>query len=171
MLVSSEGEIKLTDFGIAFAKGQPPAELATVTGKVGYMAPEQIRGKTLDPRTDLYALGVVLYELLAGRRPAQSEVGLVEELRRVERGDIEPLAARRPHLSTDLLRVVARLLATAPKDRFTTADAAQRALAPHGAGEMGSLRMSSLVALARGSASTGPLVDDGADVSIASREP
>jgi serine/threonine protein kinase len=176
VLVSSEGEIKLTDFGIAFAKGQPRADDACVKGKAGYMAPEQIRGESLDPRTDLYALGVVLYELLAGRRPAQSARGLVEELRGVERGDIEPLATHRPRLSGDLLRVIACLLATTPKDRFPSADAAQRALAPHGAGEMGPLRMASLVAAARRaqlhpSTHPPPLVDDGVGVSIASHEP
>lgn len=148
LLVSSEGEIKLTDFGIAFAKGHPLHGRASVRGKAGYMAPEQIRGESLDSRADQFAVGVILYELLAGRRPGQA-AGLVEELRRVERGDIDPLASYRPHLHSDLLRVVARLLAARPEDRYASPDAALQALAPHGAGETGALRMSALVTAIR----------------------
>jgi serine/threonine protein kinase len=150
VLVSSEGEIKLTDFGIAFAKGHPLGGSASVRGKAGYMAPEQIRGERLDGGADQFGVGVILYELLAGRRPGQA-AGLVEELRRVERGDIEPLASYRPDLHADLLRVATRLLAARPRDRYPSPDAALRALAPHGAGEIGPLRMSALVAACRAS--------------------
>jgi eukaryotic-like serine/threonine-protein kinase len=149
ILVSSEGEIKLTDFGAALAKGQTSPSVNALRGKAGYMAPEQIRGEPLDARADLFAVGVVLYELLAGRRPAETGAGLVEELRRIERGDIEPLAFHSPHLHTDLHHLVGRLLAPRPEGRFTSADSALRALAPYGAGEIGALRMAALVRATR----------------------
>src|SRR5579883_553191 len=69
VLVSAEGEIKLADFGIAVAQGRPdwtPAPF--VKGKLGYMSPEQILGRELDPRSDLFSVGVLLYELLSGER-------------------------------------------------------------------------------------------------------
>jgi serine/threonine-protein kinase len=69
VLVSFEGEVKLADFGIARALGAVEATApGTVKGKLGYMAPEQARGEPVDGRADLFALGVVLWELCAGRR-------------------------------------------------------------------------------------------------------
>jgi serine/threonine protein kinase len=145
VLVSSEGEVKLADFGIALTRdraGWPTRR--GVRGKVGYMAPEQIRGETLDVRTDLFAVGVLLYELLAGRRPAGHSKG-VAELRAVERGRIDPLVTLRPDLDLRLLREIDRILALQPAERHPTADEALRALGPFGAGELGSLRMADLV--------------------------
>ena len=70
VLVSREGEVKLTDFGIALALDRARwTRPSVVKGKFGYMAPEQIRGEPLDVRTDLFAVGVVLFELLARKRP------------------------------------------------------------------------------------------------------
>ena len=145
VLVSSEGEVKITDFGVALAAGRPARRADRVSGKAGYMSPEQIRGEPLDLRADLFAVGVLLYELLARRRPAQTSCGLVEELRLVERGDIEPLATHRPHLHTHLRHTVDRLLSPRRELRFASADIALQCLAPHGAGEIGSLRMAAIV--------------------------
>ena len=145
VLISTEGEVKLADFGIALTRERaewPSPEL--VRGKIGYMAPEQIRGESLDVRTDLFAVGVVLYELLAGQRPAKAR-SAAAELHAVESGLIEPLARRRPDLPPSLLAVVDRLLAKRPFDRHAGPDAALRELAPYGAGELGSLRMADLV--------------------------
>ncbi len=67
-MVSYEGEVKVIDFGLAKSAARSKHTLpSTVMGKLGYMSPEQVRGEALDHRTDLYALGVVLWELLAGR--------------------------------------------------------------------------------------------------------
>jgi serine/threonine protein kinase len=145
VLISTEGEVKLADFGIALTRERaewPSAEL--VRGKIGYMAPEQIRGERLDVRTDLFAVGVVLYELLAGQRPAKAR-SAAAELHAVESGLIEPLVRRRPDLPPSLLAVVDRLLAKRPIDRYAGPDDALRELAPYGAGELGSLRMADLV--------------------------
>lgn len=145
VLVSVHGEVKLADFGIALARDRTrwTAPLF-VKGKVGYMSPEQIRGERLDPRSDLFAVGVVLYELLAGVRP-WGPLRALGELRAALWDAPMPLAARRPDLPGPLARAVDRLLERFPHERFATADDALRSLAPFGAGELGSLRLSSLV--------------------------
>src|SRR5207302_1920800 len=70
VLLSGAGEVKLTDFGIAKASALVNVETApnAIKGKFAYMAPEQARGAALDARTDLFAVGAMLYELLAGRK-------------------------------------------------------------------------------------------------------
>ena len=141
VLVSREGEVKLADFGIARALDRARwTRPAIVKGKLGYMAPEQIRDEPLDVRTDLFAVGVVLYELLTRVRPWGSACGM-QELRAIDRGDMVALSAHRPVRATALIRVVERLLSRRPDDRFACADDALRALAPFSAGEIGSLRL------------------------------
>jgi serine/threonine-protein kinase len=148
ILVSSEGEIKLADFGIAVAMERRVTPLAQgsweVKGKLGYMAPEQVRGEELDVRADLFAVGVLVYELLARVRPCSPMQGM-DEVRALERGDVVPLHLHRPKLDRELLLVTSRLLAPRREDRFSSADDALRALAPFSAGEMGSLRLAALV--------------------------
>jgi serine/threonine protein kinase len=149
ILVSKEGEIKLADFGIALAldPGRWPGP-SLVKGKFGYMSPEQARGEPLDFRTDLFALGVVLYELLARVRPWGDMQGM-DELLAVERGDVVPLRLHRPKLHRGLVATVEHLLAHDRNARFESADDALRALAPFSAGEAGSLRLATLVSMAK----------------------
>jgi serine/threonine-protein kinase len=145
VLVSTEGEVKLADFGIALTRERASRPSpAAVCGKIGYMAPEQMRGERLDVRTDLFAVGVVLHELLTGRRPAERPRAS-RGSHAAERGLREPLARLRPDLSRNLIDVVDRLLAPLPADRYAGPDEALRDLALHGAGELGSLRMAGLV--------------------------
>ena len=149
VLVSFHGEVKLADFGIALARGHTRwARPPSVKGKLGYMSPEQILGEELDVRSDLFAVGVVLYELLAGARP-WGPARATTELRSVLDEPPVPLASRRPLPARPLVVALDRLLARAPAGRFDSPEDALRALAPHGAGELGSLRLASLVALAR----------------------
>jgi serine/threonine-protein kinase len=151
ILVSKEGEVKLSDFGIALALDRVRRTgPCIVKGKLGYIAPEQFRGEPLDGRTDIFALGVVLYELLTKARPWRGRRGM-DELRAMNEGDAVGLLDRRPDLGRDLAAVVEKLLALRRGDRFATADDALRALAPFGAGDLGSLRLASLVAIALGS--------------------
>jgi eukaryotic-like serine/threonine-protein kinase len=145
VLVSVHGEVKLADFGIAIARDRTRWTAPFfVKGKVGYMSPEQILGEPLDARSDLFAVGVILYELLAGVRP-WGPLRPMSELRAAASDAPVPIAQRRPDLADALARTVDRLLERLPSARFSTADDALRALAPFGAGELGSLRLSSLV--------------------------
>ena len=114
ILVGRSGAVKLVDFGIAKARGQSHhTQAGTVKGKVAYMAPEQLRGEPLDLRVDLYALGVVLYELCTGRMPheATSDASMV---RAVLYEPPIPAVRRVPTLPPPLQAILDRLLA---KDR------------------------------------------------------
>jgi serine/threonine-protein kinase len=145
VLVSNEGEVKLGDFGIALAADRarctPPL---TVKGKLGYIAPEQLRGEPLDARSDLFAVGVMLYELLTRRKPWGEARGM-QELRAIQDGRAEPIAFHRPDLAFALAQNVDRLVANRPADRPADADGALRALAPFSAGDLGSLRLAALL--------------------------
>jgi serine/threonine-protein kinase len=149
VLVSVHGEVKLGDFGIALARDRTRwTRPLHVKGKPGYMSPEQIRGEELDPRSDLFAVGVVLYELLSGQRPWGPSAGVREMLRTLDEPAV-PLLSRRPRLEVGVAAAVDRLIARSPDARFRYPEDALRALAPFGAGELGSLRLSSLVESAR----------------------
>jgi len=146
VLVSREGEVKLSDFGIALALDRARwTRPSVVKGKFGYMAPEQIRGEPLDVRTDLFGVGVVLFELLARKRPWFVPEGTLDELRAIERGEIASILECRPRLDRALAMAIDRLLALDMRDRFPNCDAALRALAPFGAGDFGSLRLAAIV--------------------------
>lgn len=149
VLVSSDGEVKLGDFGIALARDRTRwTRPLFVKGKLGYMAPEQILGLELDARTDLFAVGVVLYELVAGARPWGPIRG-VREMRAVVECAPKPLLEARPKVEPGLAAAVDRLVDRDPARRFATAEDAIRALAPFGAGELGSLRLATLVRAVR----------------------
>jgi serine/threonine-protein kinase len=146
VLVSREGEVKLTDFGIALALDRARwTRPSVVKGKFGYMAPEQLRGEPLDVRTDLFAVGVVLFELLARKRPWFVPAGTLDELLAIERGEIASILECRPRLDRVLAMAIDRLLALDMRDRYPNCDAALRALAPFAAGDLGSLRLASIV--------------------------
>ncbi len=127
VLVAEDGRVKITDFGIA-RSDDPAHTLETeVYGTPYYMAPEQIQGKPVDARTDVFALGVVLYELLTGCRPFPGATVAEVAHRIVYAESEEPQAAGRP-LAPALREVLGRALATEPADRFPTAGALAAAL-------------------------------------------
>jgi eukaryotic-like serine/threonine-protein kinase len=131
VLVSYEGEIKLCDFGIARANelvlGEKPEVAArdALQGKAGYMSPEHARGEDIDARADVFAAGILMWELLTGRRMYQKDAGpsLLEQARLAE---IPPLS-QRGLVHEDRLHAIARkALAPAREDRYASAAAMLR---------------------------------------------
>jgi hypothetical protein len=114
VMVTDSGQVKVLDFGIAHAaRWTPLTEGPVVHGTAEYMAPEQIRGERADPRSDIYALGVVLYELLVGHPPFHGETPLAVAYRHLE-DTPPPVESERADVSPGLAAVLARSLA---KDR------------------------------------------------------
>jgi serine/threonine-protein kinase len=130
VLVSADGSVKLADFGIAKARGASSATReGVVKGKLAYLSPEQARGEEVGPASDLFGAGLVLYEMLAGRR-AFAGTGDHEVVAQVLRAEIPPLAESGPRLQAFL----DRLLAANPRERFASAGEALAALGPIGVG-------------------------------------
>jgi len=118
ILVHRNGSAKVVDFGIAkAANSSSQTRTGTLKGKVAYMPPEQLRGEQLDRRTDVFALGVVLYELLAGKRPweATSEVALIGKIMTEEP---QPLGEVRADAAPELVAIVDRALAKDRSQRY-----------------------------------------------------
>ncbi len=119
ILLSYEGEVKVTDFGIARCRALFEAPSAS-HGKVAYAAPEQLEGRDVDARADLYALAVTLYEALAGRNPFRGDS--VEATRRhALAGAHRPLREARPDVPDGLHALVERMLARDPAGRLASA--------------------------------------------------
>ncbi|MBL9039431.1 MAG: serine/threonine protein kinase [Archangium sp.] len=129
VLIGYDGTVKVTDFGLARAdvEGRDPKESRTLKGKFSYFAPEQARSKPLDARTDVFAAGVVLYELLTGRLPFQGSMN--EVLSAIGRGTHDAPRAVAPTLHPDLEHAVEKALSTEKSERFPSAQAFERALA------------------------------------------
>src|SRR4051794_10323446 len=131
ILMAEDGQTpKLVDFGIAMID-RPEATRLTrhgeMVGTPRYMAPEQVRGEAVDGRTDLYALGVVLYEMLTGA-PAAPGNSLVAVTTQIVTGAPFPLRQLVPKLPANIASVVERLMAKDPNARFATAGEARAAL-------------------------------------------
>lgn len=121
IMVSFEGEIKVIDFGIAKAETQLEATKAgTLKGKFGYMSPEQAEGFPIDPRTDVFALGIVLWELLANDRlfTASNEAAILRKIRDCQ---IPPIRKINPAVPPELERIVNKALAKDKNLRYQTA--------------------------------------------------
>ncbi len=121
LLLASDSTVKLSDFGIARLFGNTRQTAAgSVLGTIEYMSPEQAAGVRVDPRSDLYSLGGVLYALLAGRPPFRAKV--FAEMLRKHRSEIpEPVRRYAPDVPAELERVIAELLAKKPEDRVANA--------------------------------------------------
>jgi serine/threonine protein kinase len=128
--------LKLIDFGIAKARRLDPRQknltvAGVVMGTAEYMAPEQARSADMvDPRADLYAVGVILYEMIAGARPVRGDAG--EDARvialKVERGEVIPLVQAAPETPRDVAGLVHHAMAARPEMRFSTATEMRLAL-------------------------------------------
>ncbi len=137
VLVSRRGEVKLFDFGIAQRAADASKPLTPVRhenfaafGTPAYMAPEQILGEGVDARSDLFSLGVVLYQLLCGARPFErgDEAEGRPAAHRIRRDPAIPLHRRAPEVPPALERVVMRAIQKLPADRFQTAEDLAEAL-------------------------------------------
>ncbi|MHB1929167.1 MAG: protein kinase domain-containing protein, partial [Acidimicrobiales bacterium] len=137
ILLDADGRAKVGDFGIAKAirdgdQGTDPAyqdltAVGMLVGTVAYLAPEQIQGATASPQSDLYALGVVLYEALAGRKPFVGE-DPVAQARSVVDGNPPDVAALRPDVPADFAAVVRRAMSRHPGGRYASAASMRSAL-------------------------------------------
>jgi serine/threonine-protein kinase len=128
LLVNWDGFVKLVDFGIARSSLQSTVTTTgVVRGKLGYMSPEQATGARVDRRTDVFALGVLLWEALAGKRLFKRATES-ETIAAIVRGDVPALAKLVPSLPGSVVAAVERALCTEPSGRFATALEMQRAL-------------------------------------------
>jgi hypothetical protein len=122
--------VKVADFGIAkaaYLSGDEVTSTGRVLGSVPYLSPEQVQGEPVDARSDLYALGVVLYEALTGRRPFEGDNDIATAMLRVTTDPLPPRAVR-PGISRSLEAVVQRAMARRPDDRYASADEMAAAL-------------------------------------------
>lgn len=129
LMLERGGALKIIDFGIAKYRDSEQTQGGIRKGKRAYMSPEQVRREPLDGRSDLFSLGTLLYELMAGRRLFAGNTFL-ETLERVERAEVPPLAQARPDLPEALTAAIHRCLGRAPRDRYARADELVAALAP-----------------------------------------
>ena len=131
VMFSYAGEIKLIDFGIAKMRDQVlETQAGIIKGKFFYMSPEQAHGQRLDRRSDIFSVGMVLYELLTGR-PAYEEMPDVELLRAVRAGRFKPPSAWRPEIDPELERVVLKALHKDRNQRYQSASELQQELIAH----------------------------------------
>ena len=117
VLLSFAGEVKITDFGISRAGFQAKSQHEVIRGKYAYMSPEQVEGKVLDGRSDMFSLGIVLYEMLTGRRLFKMK-NRDETLARVRRAEVPSPRAYRPEISEELEGFLLKALARNRDDRF-----------------------------------------------------
>ena len=133
VLVSLEGEVKVTDFGIAKARGalEPNGMEDTrnqrLQGKFGYMSPEHAAGEAVDARSDLFSLGAVLYEMLAGVNPFTAPTSF-ETLRRVQACECPPVELLRPDVPRELVTLLGSAMALDMDARFADAGRMYEAL-------------------------------------------
>jgi serine/threonine protein kinase len=133
VLLSLEGEVKVTDFGIAKAVGvlEPTGIEDTrarqLKGKFGYMSPEHAEGERVDARSDLFSLGTVLYEMLAGVNPFSAPTSF-ETLRRVSMVEYPPVELLRPEVPPELVALLKMAMAPKQADRFADAGRMYEAL-------------------------------------------
>lgn len=130
VLLSREGAIKLTDFGVVKALEAPRVtKVGVVKGKYSYMSPEQVRDDPVDHRSDLFSLGILLFEALTLRRLFQRRT-LAATVAAVHAARVLPPSALHEDLSHEVDRVVMRALAKSPRDRFQSAEEFIEALQP-----------------------------------------
>ena len=121
IIIDSDGRAKLLDFGLATVKGtEKLTQTGSTLGTIGYMSPEQIEGKATDARSDLFSLGIVLYELIANKSPFRRD-DETATLKAILQDTPEPLARYKSDVPDDLQRVVNKMLEKDPTLRYQSA--------------------------------------------------
>ena len=124
IMLSSTGEVKVADFGLARitsdTEGVDATQVGITMGTPLYMSPEQAEGEGVDPRSDIYSLGVTAYQMIAGRPPFEGETALSIAVQHLKR-EPEPLGELRPGLPEPLVAIVHRMLEKEPASRFQSA--------------------------------------------------
>jgi serine/threonine-protein kinase len=123
IMLTAGGEVKVADFGLARLAGEGGNELTQVGITLGtplYMSPEQVEGKPLDPRSDIYSFGVTCYQMLGGEPPFRGETALAVAVQHLKTQP-RPLESLRGDLPPALCRIVGQMLAKDPARRFATA--------------------------------------------------
>jgi eukaryotic-like serine/threonine-protein kinase len=121
VLITKHGEVKIVDFGLAKAASQlEKSEAGIIKGKFGYLSPEAAQGKSIDVRTDIFAVGIILWEMLAGRRLFYGETDFAT-VKLVQEAHIPSLRAENPAVPVELEQILARALSREPTARYPTA--------------------------------------------------
>jgi predicted Ser/Thr protein kinase len=129
LLISYRGEVKISDFGISKARSEPSlTQAGVIKGKLAYLSPEQALGKSVDRTADIYALGLVFYETLTGKRVYQFS-GDIEAIRAIPKMEIDPLMNAMPQVPQELNRIVMKCLEKKKDSRYQSASAVYADLA------------------------------------------
>lgn len=126
IMLARSGEVKVADFGLARAQGDGAAmgagtaltQIGVTMGTPLYMSPEQIEGRPLDSRSDIYSLGVTAYHMLAGRPPFHGDTPLAVAVQHLNQPPV-PLSKQLPHLPARLEQIIERMMAKKPEERFS----------------------------------------------------
>src|SRR5947209_13887743 len=121
IVVGPDGRLKVTDFGIARSGASQMTEAGSIVGTAQYLSPEQARGAPVDPRSDLYSLGVVVYEMLTGKVPFTGDTPVEIAMKHLSQVP-KPPSEIRPEVPHDLDAVVMRALAKDPEQRYGSAE-------------------------------------------------
>jgi eukaryotic-like serine/threonine-protein kinase len=121
LMLDRWGKIRIMDFGLARASGQQRITIAkTLVGSIYYASPEQVWGQALDNRSDIYALGVVLYEMVSGRRPFTGR-SMLEVTQAITSGVVQPPGIYNPEISPELERIILKAMARDRNQRYEEA--------------------------------------------------
>jgi len=129
LLISYRGEVKISDFGISKARSEPSlTQAGVIKGKLAYLSPEQALGEPVDRTADIYALGLVFYETLIGKRVYQFSDD-IEAIRTIPKMEIDPLMNAMPQVPKELNRIVMKCLEKKKDLRYQSASAVYADLA------------------------------------------
>lgn len=124
LFIETDGVIKILDFGVAkwtMRSGDTnTTQEGTLVGTVNYMSPEQVRGKEVDARSDIWAVGVVLYEMLTGAKPFSGSNNIIATISAISTKKPQPIAALRPGVPADVEQIVMKALEKKPENRYQT---------------------------------------------------